>query len=86
MINSANQDFDPLANEKCNQEFCCYCGRSFNSLRGLNTHRRTCFVGESIDVKEAINDMQGKIYIYFPEVYGQKKEKLMNTKTGQKTN
>ena len=40
----ANQDFDVQVNEKRNHEFRCYCGRSLNLLRGLNTHRRTCFV------------------------------------------
>ena len=30
--------------------------------------------------------MQNKIYEYFSETYGQVKDKLMNTKTGQKTN
>ena len=40
----ANQDFDVQVNEKRDHEFRCYCGRSFNLLRGLNTHRRTCFV------------------------------------------
>ena len=48
--------FDPHENEKRDHEFSCYCGHSFNSLRGLNTHRRTCFVGESIDVKELFKD------------------------------
>ena len=52
IIACVNQDFDPHENEKRDHEFSCYIGRSFNSLRGLHTHRRTCFVGESIEVKE----------------------------------
>ena len=42
--------FDPHENEKRDHEFSCYCGHSFNSLRGLNTHRRTCFVGLLIEI------------------------------------
>ena len=34
----------------------CYYWRSFNWLRGLNSHRRTYFAGESIDVKELFKD------------------------------
>ena len=56
IITCINQDFDPHEKEKRDHEFCCYCGSSFNSLRGLNTHRRKCFVGESIDVKELFKD------------------------------
>ena len=52
IITCVNQDFDPHEKEKRDHEFRCYCRRSFNSLRRLDTHRRTCFVGESIDVKE----------------------------------
>ena len=142
-ITCVDQDLDP-ENEKSDHEFRCYCGRSFNSLRGLNTHRRTCFVGESPDVKnlfkdaveeivndatnendeiidyedlpkelikrgvillntvqewenaneyfrvkihhnneigyviKEINHMQNKIYDYFPEKYGQVKDKEIN--------
>ena len=46
IITCVNQDFDPHEKEKRDHEFRCYCGRSFNLLRGLNTHWRTCFVGE----------------------------------------
>ena len=51
-----NQDFDPHENKKPDHEFRCYCGRSFNSLRGFNIHRRTCFVAELIDTKELFKD------------------------------
>ena len=56
IITCVNQDFDPHEKEKRDHEFCYYCGCSFNSLRGLNTHRRTCFVEESIDAKELFKD------------------------------
>ena len=56
IITCVNQDFDPHEKEKGDHEFCCYCGRSFSSLRGLNIHRRTCFVGELMDVKELFKD------------------------------
>ena len=56
IITCINQDFDPHEKEKRDHEFCCYCESSFNSLRGLNTHRRKCFVGESIDAKELFKD------------------------------
>ena len=52
IITCVNQGFDLHEKEKGDHEFRRYCGRSFNSLKGLNTHRRTCFVGESIDVKQ----------------------------------
>ena len=56
IITRVNQDLDPHENENRDHEFRCYCGRSFDSLRGLNTHRRTCFVGESPDVKYLFKD------------------------------
>ena len=36
---------DP-ADETCNHTYQCYCGRYFDSLRGMNSHRRACFVTE----------------------------------------
>ena len=43
--NSSDADnHDP--NHQCEHSYQCYCGRYFKSLRGLNTHRRSCFVTE----------------------------------------
>ena len=57
IITCVNQDFDPHENQKRNHEFRCYFGRSFNSLRELNTQRKMCFVGESINVKKLFKDV-----------------------------
>ena len=40
----ANHDHDP--NDHSCHTFQCYCGRYFNSLRGLNVHRCTYFIIE----------------------------------------
>jgi len=30
------------------------CGRCFNSLRGLNIHRRSCFITDQVDLKDLV--------------------------------
>ena len=34
------------SHDNCNHSYQCYCGRYFESLRGLNSHRRSCFITE----------------------------------------
>ena len=36
-------DVDTTAGN-CTHSYKCYCGRYFQSLRGLNVHRRPCFI------------------------------------------
>ena len=40
---------------KKNHKFC-YSGREFKSLRGLNTHRRSCFLGKTLSIAELFED------------------------------
>ena len=43
------RSYDP--HEQNNDHQCqCYCGKVFNSYRGLNTHRRTCYVRSIPDI------------------------------------
>ena len=35
-----------------NNDVQCYCGKIFNLYRGLNTHRRTCYVGSIPDIND----------------------------------
>ena len=42
--NSLNSDAPP--DESCNHSYQCYCWRYFKSLRGINSHRRACFITE----------------------------------------
>ena len=55
VITQVNQDIDPHENEK-KHKFRCYCGCKFKSLRGLNTHRRSCFVGKTPSIAELFED------------------------------
>ena len=49
--NIDNRSYDP--HEQNNDHQCqCYCGKVFNSYRGLNTHRRTCYVGSIPDIND----------------------------------
>ena len=64
-ITQINHNIDPQENEKKEHVFRCYCGREFTSLRGLNTHRQSCFVGKTPsraelykDTAEETNDWQ----------------------------
>ena len=50
-----NQDIDPPEKKK-NHKFCCCCGHELKSLRGLNTHRRSCFVGKTPSISELFED------------------------------
>ena len=50
-IELSNYDHDP--NEKKKElPFKCYCGRYFETLRGLNVHRRSCFITEQANYKD----------------------------------
>ena len=51
-----NQDMDPHGNGKKDHKLCCYCGCKFKSLRGLNTHRWSCFVGKTPSIAETFED------------------------------
>ena len=50
----SNKDYDPHENEKEERKFRCYCGREFNTLRGLNTHRRSCHIYDIPDIKDLV--------------------------------
>ena len=56
VITQVNKDIDPHVNKKKDNKFRCYCGREFKSLRGLNTHWRTCFVGKTPSIAELLED------------------------------
>ena len=56
VIMQVNQDTDSHENEKKDLKFHCYCGREFKSLRGLNTHRWSCFVGKTPSIGEQFED------------------------------
>lgn len=62
---TAHVNQDPHENEKKYRIFRYYCGCEFKSLRGLNKHRRSCFVGKTPSIAqlfegavEEINDIQ----------------------------
>ena len=61
LITQVENTFDPLENENKDHKFRCYCGREFNTLRGLNTHRRSCFVGKTPVTKELFKDTTEEI-------------------------
>ena len=61
LITQVEYTFDPHENENKDHKFRCYCGREFNTLRGLNTHRRPCFVGKTLDMKELFKDTMEEI-------------------------
>ena len=50
-INVSNYDYDPNNNKK-ELPFRCYCRRHFESLRGLNVHRRSCFITDQTSLKD----------------------------------
>ena len=50
-IDTQNYDYDAYETEKEGNSFLCYCGPEFHSLRGLNTHRRNCYVGDILDIR-----------------------------------
>ena len=56
VITQVNQDIDPHENEKKVCKFRCYCGREFKSVRGLNTHRRSYFLGKTPSIAELFED------------------------------
>ena len=60
LITQIENTFDPHENEN-EHKFRCYCGREFNTLRGLNTHRRSRFVGKTPDMKELFKDTTEEI-------------------------
>ena len=51
-INVVNNNLDYDPNEDKNHPYQCYCGRYFNTLRGLNIHRRSCFIGDQVNLKD----------------------------------
>ena len=61
LITQVENTFDPLENENKDHKFRCYCGREFNTVRGLNTHRRSCFVGKTPVMKELFKDTTEEI-------------------------
>ena len=61
LITQVENTFDPHGNEDKEHKFRCYCGREFNTLRGLNTHRRSCFVGKTPDMKELFKGTTKKV-------------------------
>ena len=61
LITQVEYTFDPHENENKDHKFRCYYGREFNTLRGLNTHRRPCFVGKTLDMKELFKDTMEEI-------------------------
>ena len=56
VIMQVNQDIDPHDNEKKVNKFRRYCGREFKSVRGLNTHRRSYFLGKTPSIAELFED------------------------------
>ena len=56
VIMQVNQDIDPYDNEKKVNKFRHYCGREFKSVRGLNTHRRSYFLGKTSSIAELFED------------------------------
>ena len=53
-IDTRNYDYDHHGTEKERNSFMCYCGREFHSLRGLNTHRRSCYIGDIPDIRDLL--------------------------------
>ena len=49
-INASSYNCDP--NEQKKLTFRCYCGRYFESFRGLNVHRRSCFITNQGSLKD----------------------------------
>ena len=50
---SDSTNYDIHESDEKKHQFQCYCGRFFNSLRGLNTHRRSCHIVN----EPSINDL-----------------------------
>ena len=63
LITQVENTFETHENENKEHKFRCYCGREFNTLRGLNTHRRSCFVGKTPDMKELFKDTAEEINV-----------------------
>ena len=53
-IDTRNYGYDPHGTEKERNSFMWYCGREFHSLRGLNTHRRSCYIGDIPDIRDLL--------------------------------
>ena len=44
-----------IQHQNVNQSYyCCYCGREFTTVRGLNTHRRSCSILDIPNIKELL--------------------------------
>ena len=50
-INSFDNHYDSRENEEKDHNYHCYCGREFSTLRGLNTHRRSCNRVDILNIK-----------------------------------
>ena len=46
----------------------CYCGREVTSLKGLNIHRRSCFVGKTPSIAELFKDTAKEIDVWQTDV------------------
>ena len=46
-----SNNFDP-SDENCKHSFQYYCGRYFDTIRGLNIHRRSCFITEQPNLRD----------------------------------
>ena len=60
LITQVENTFEPHENENKEHKFRCYCGREFYTL---NTHRRSCFVGKTSDMKELFKDTAEEINV-----------------------
>ena len=60
-IAQVKNTFDPYENENKDHKFRCYCRHEFNTLRGLNARRRSCFFGKTADMKELFKDTREQI-------------------------
>ena len=61
LITQVENIFDPHEKEDKDHIFRCYCGREFNTFRCLNTHKRSCFVGKTPNMKELFKDTTEEI-------------------------
>ena len=61
LITQVENTFDPHGNENKESKFRCYRECEFSTLRSLNTHRRSYFVGKTPDMKELFKDTTEEI-------------------------
>ena len=53
-VNLFNNDYDHHESEEKDHHYRRYCGREFTTLRGLNTHRRSCNILDNPNIKEIL--------------------------------